>query len=383
MKNKLMRWLLCAAFFACTLLCSLRLGSTAQGAVAANTNVLAAMADQWVSNSTFACSGKVSVYTDVKNNKGYTGSGQLITPRWFITAGHMITTAAETGRTIQEIRFKMGPNALSPVLVVVADFWTNYPGVSGTGQEVDLALVHLSQSVNDVAPAVLYHGTQASITGQPCWTTGNGSRGIAGQPLFPADYLERAGQNILGDCIPPWWLDADYLFYDFTPPGDSNAQPFEALSAPGDSGGGVWVFTNMVWYLAGIISGGTTDPYYNFGNQTYAYFVGAQLDWIYGVIGVTPALSIQKVEPETFRVSWPSWATSFTLQSCTNLNAGDWAPVGTQLSVDGPNTCATFSTSGPQQFWRLVKQPTVKTARGRSVPVAPKGSYDDLIGWNP
>ena len=362
------------------------MGTTALGVVAANTNVLAAMVDAWAANPTFACSGKLSVYTDVQNNQGYTGSGVLISSNWVLTAGHVITTAANIGRTIQQIRFKMGPDALNPINVVTSFSWTCYPGYngSGTGQGIDLALVCLSEPVTNASPAVLYNQSLASLVGQHCYTTANGSRGVAGQPLFPADYLARAAQNILFDCAAPV-VDADYVWWSFSAPSDFSAEPLEGMGSPGDSGGPVWVVTNSQWKVAAIMSGVRTfPPYYDFGDETYAYFVGAQLDWIYGVIGVKPALSIQCFDAGSVRVQWPAWASSYALQTSTDLAGTNWT-AASGIVDNGAFKSATFGcTNEPARFFRLLKQPTPQSsAKPLHGPPPPPGSWDDLIGRDP
>ena len=155
------------------------------------------------------------------------------------------------------------------------------------------------------------------------------------------------------------------------------------MGSPGDSGGGWFVNVNGQWQLAAISSAITIDSSYNFGNQTVAYFVGAQLDWIYGVIGVLPSLSIQTVDAATVQLQWPSWATSFALQTSTNLSASNWTAVATSPTDDGTTKSVLTALSGGAQFWRLLKQnsPALRAATPR--PPAPAGSYDDLLDRNP
>jgi len=126
-----------------------------------------------------------------------------------------------------------------------------------------------------------------------------------------------------------------------------------------------------IWQVAGIISGGTLDPSYNFGNITYAMGVSSYLDWIYGVIGVKPSLSIQDGGTNGVRVQWPSWATSYVLQSCTDLAGSNWVAATGGITDDGTNRSATFSIStNGQEFWHLARQAAL-VARSEAVSAAP------------
>ncbi len=376
------RTLFCAVALACALFTQLE--TTVQATIAADLATLQAMPQQWTSNPVFMANGKVSVYTATNPAAGYAASGVLIASNWLLTAGHVITQAAETGRTIQAIRFRMGLVSTNPVEIAVADYWTNYPRGSVSGQDPDIALIRLSQPVTCTAPAVMYFGSLASLSGKHCWSTGVGTRGIAAQGLLAADNQQRASQNTIGDCSPPVWLDADYLFYRFSAPGETGALPFEGMGSPGDSGGAVWIYTNSQWRVAAVMSGVTTDPQYNFGNATYAYPVAAQLEWIYEVMGVTPTLSIQRVDASTVKLEWPSRATSYALQTSPSLDTTNWAAASGVVD-DGSYKSVTFvCTNEPVRLFRLVKQPAQQSPpKAACRPSPPPGSWDDLILHEP
>jgi len=62
------------------------------------------------------------------------------------------------------------------------------------------------------------------------------------------------------------------------------------------------------------------------------------------------ALTISHVGSKVV-VSWPAWATSFTLRSGPEVNQA-WIPVGSAPRTNGPNLTVTFPLVNPRQFFR-------------------------------
>ena len=151
---------------------------------------------------------------------------------------------------------------------------------------------------------------------------------------------------------------------------------------PGDSGGRWSVFIDGRWQLVAVTSGGTRDLSYAFGNQTYAYPVTTRLEWIYGAMGVAPTLSIQPTTNGMVQVQWPSWATSYALQTSTNIAGADWAIVSGSVE-EGTNRSLTMPITEPQRFWRLSKQSASAGLKSVPHPGAPVGESDDLIDHTP
>lgn len=179
------------------------------------------------------------------NSWGYTGNATLIAPNWVLTAAHVL--AAATAGT-----FTINGNAyLSSQLVV-------HPGWTGNAfNGYDLALVRLTTPVLDVTPASLYLGS--SELGQVGAFVGYGFTGTGLTGWQTLDNQKRAFQNVIdGDFGNPSVLLGSDFDNPHTPAdndfGDSTALLLEGCVAPGDSGGGVFLYEDSQPYLAGVIS---------------------------------------------------------------------------------------------------------------------------------
>jgi len=356
---------LLAAVLNCAL-CAALMGPTARGAVFSDQAALA-QAAVFAQDSIFNSVGIIGLYDAGAWSPA--GSGVLIGDgSWVLCAGHELNY-----RPFSNAQFSLLDSAGGVSTVVNASTWQIYPGFtgSGTGQGVDLALVHLSEPITSVIPGVVYSGSQGSLSGVTACMAGFGRPGTAGNGVSAHDLIKRAGENIIGDASYPYWLESQYLISRFDAPSSASAVALEWQGSPGDSGGPWMVQDSGIWQVAGIISGGTLDPSYNFGNITYAMGVSSYLDWIYGVIGVKPSLSIQDGGTNGVRVQWPSWATSYVLQSCTDLAGSNWVAATGGITDDGTNRSATFSIStNGQEFWHLARQAAL-VARSEAVSAAP------------
>ena len=312
--------------------------------------------------------GVIGLYTS-SGSWDAAGTGVVIGDgSWVLLSGHQLNQWSYSN-----VRFSLRNSVGAITTVVNASSWFTYPGFtgSGTGQGVDLGLIHLSEPIICVSPADLYSGSQSSLSGVTACMAGFGQPGIAGSGVSPYDGIKRAGENIIGDASYPSWLESQYLISRFDAPDSASAVALEWQGSPGDSGGPWMVQDSGIWQVAGISSGITLDPNYNFGNITYATGVSSNLDWIYGVIGVKPSLSIQDGGTNGVRVQWPSWATSYVLQSCTDVAGINWVAATGGITDDGTNRSATFSIStNGQQFWRLARQAAL-VARSAAVSAAP------------
>ncbi|HQH29113.1 MAG TPA: hypothetical protein PLP17_17095, partial [Oligoflexia bacterium] len=123
------------------------------------------------------------------------GSAVLIAPDWLLTAGHNLFGSDGAGGGISELRFYTGGRLLEGYdHQVIAEQWLIYPGFSpdsGLGHGVDLGLIHLSEPIVDIAPAVLFSGEDQRDT--LMYMAGYGQPGTYSTGLQPFDGRQRAG----------------------------------------------------------------------------------------------------------------------------------------------------------------------------------------------
>jgi hypothetical protein len=212
------------------------------------------------------------------NSWGYTGNATLIAPNWVLTAAHVLSAAS--GGT-----FTLNGNSYASAQMVVHPNWT---GNAFNGY--DLALVRLNNPVGDVTPAVLYTGN--SEFGQLATYVGYGFTGTGLTGWQTLDNQKRAFQNVIdGDFGNP----AVLLGSDFDNPdnpadndfGDPEPVWLEGCVAPGDSGGGVFIYDGEEAYLAGVISfvaarDGNANA--DYGDVSGFGRVSPFVPWVYSVV---------------------------------------------------------------------------------------------------
>lgn len=241
----------------------------------------------------------VGRFTYSVGSSSYIASGVLISPNWVLTAGHVTGGNNYLGGGISNMTFSLTTG--NGVLNYAAAEWMTHPGWSATQGNLfagyDLGLVRLSQSVTAVQAAALY--LQDNLQIQPGTIVGYGATGT-GLTGFQSGTAgtKRAGQNMIdgqGDGIS---ISSGILFADFDRPGApgesvlGSALPLalEYLSAPGDSGGGLFITQNDVTFLVGITSfgWGYLDGISNSDYGDLAGFVSATANaqWISSVTGV-------------------------------------------------------------------------------------------------
>lgn len=208
-------------------------------------------------------------------------SGTLIAPNWVLTAGHV------GGVTGFQVR---GNGTVYGVAEII-----QHPTFIANGGNInfgfDLQLVRLDSNVTGVTPAQIYRGS--SEAGSTVSITGFGVGGVGSTGVsLPA--AQRAGTNVIDAVVSfanaPGKTGAQnaMLIADF----DSGSSSFNTLSGLGssstptaleyhlagfDSGGGVFIFENGQWYLAGVNSGVESQrQFFNsqdtaFSNELFGY----------------------------------------------------------------------------------------------------------------
>jgi hypothetical protein len=211
---------------------------------------------------------------------GFAASGTLIAPNWVLTAAHVVDQASA-------LTFNVGGNSY------VASQWafhSNWTGDLAAGY--DIALVKLSSSPINIAPALRYTGSNE--LGAVGTSVGYGKTGTGLTGAITFDGLKRAGENM----IDRFYSGGNKRIFlsDFDSPmnasdsfsGSSTPLNLEYMIAPGDSGGGVFVDFGSGPLLTGVHSFGTArDGVINFdyGDISGHTRVSVFNSWIDSIIG--------------------------------------------------------------------------------------------------
>ncbi|MFM8718618.1 MAG: trypsin-like serine protease [Chthoniobacterales bacterium] len=195
----------------------------------------------------------------------YIASGVLISPDWVLTAGHVVQGSDFLGGGVTGMNFTLFSGVNS--FVYSAAQWIPHPGWAATSGNVlagfDIGLVRLSTSVSGFAPATLYPQDTVAVQAGTIVGFGATGTGLTGFQNGTAG-TKRAGQNMIdatGDGVS---ISSNILFVDFDRPGvpaesvigSTSPLALEYLSAPGDSGGGLFITEGVNTYLLGITSFG-------------------------------------------------------------------------------------------------------------------------------
>ncbi len=224
------------------------------------------------------------------------GHGALIAPQWVLTAAHTLPMHADlkqvvingSARDVERVVTHPGYRTLPQTLIDQAM-------ASGEAMLIvvflasgdDVALIKLKTPVTDVAPVVLYSGSDEA--GQVAKILGKGATGTGAtghSPNGPNRTELRRAFNRITSAYDRW------LCYVFDAPPE--AVPLEGALGNGDSGGPVLVEHDGQWLLAGqgswkVVQGNvlTARPG-RYGQVTCNVRVSHYRDWIQRVMAGQP-----------------------------------------------------------------------------------------------
>ncbi|MEM1327670.1 MAG: trypsin-like serine protease [Bacteroidota bacterium] len=260
---------------------------------------------------------------DGSNNQEFTATGTLIDDNWILTAGHnfFVSDEQDSPAPIRGITILQGndPNTpdasyevaelvFHPTWLVADDFFNGN----------DLCLVKLKTPITDITPATLFTKSNESL-GDLVWFCGFGDYSkLDGQDI---DLLSKkhASENRLDrkvNGITTTFSGINYegglLAFDFDHPlgsintlgdeiineeeqllgaGNSTAEAldFEGTTVQGDSGGPLFLKDGNTWKVAGVLSGGVSDPVAEHEDGSYGDIsvfarVSQHIDWIRSVV---------------------------------------------------------------------------------------------------
>ncbi len=266
------------------------------------TGAIAGVIRHDVSDSEYLSLASESAYDAVgsvrwsEGGLSFIGSGTYLGDGWVLTAGHVADGTDFLGGGLSNWRFTVDGSTHYGDEFYVHPEWTSSQGDLALG--VDLALVRLSSDPLSIDPALLYEFEDEED--QVATLVGFGSTGVGTDGyLENSAGTKRAGQNVVdatgGDFRVRQYADS-LIFTDFdSPDGDANRwgdnQPLslEYMTAPGDSGGGLFLEEDGQQYLAGVTSFGLSfdgEVDADYGDIGGYVRVSAYLDWIDEVTGI-------------------------------------------------------------------------------------------------
>ena len=252
-------------------------------------------------------------------------SGALIAPQWILTAGHNFFISEEQTTPVNpaDINVIVGNDPNNPEAILEVEALYFHPTWLSDNDEVfgkanDLCLLKLKSALTNIKPIALFDHSSEAI-GSQVWFSGYGDYSLlegqnsdryskrhaienildrkvggimsrinnqiyeGGLLAFDFDH-PNGGVNTLGDNI----VNEDE---DLLGPGRSEAVALnlEATTVEGDSGGPLFVKDGEHWKLAGVLSGGATEPIPNHEDSSYGDIsifirVSSHLDWIRSVM---------------------------------------------------------------------------------------------------
>lgn len=176
------------------------------------------------------------------------GHGILISDQWIVTAAH--TTQFHPVKVVM-----LNGRARSVEKVIVHPGYKSGPKVPPKGDQApfmvfrasidDIALIKLSQPVNDVAPVGMYRASDEQGKLGKLYGKGATGDGLNGQDMHsPRQFILRRAYNKIASA------DGRWLTYRFDP--GAQGHHLEGTTGGGDSGGPLLIEVDGKWTLAGL-----------------------------------------------------------------------------------------------------------------------------------
>lgn len=241
------------------------------------------------------------------------GSFTLIADSWALTAAHVVDTDKDglvSDEAITNDRLVVGGVTRYAAEVIVPTGVGGNRGWTGNINDgFDIALVRLNQPVTTITPARIY--TSFQELGKTITSVGFGQSGTGTTGATTGSGTKRAGDNVV-DRLLTFPNGLTGLRWDFDEPatrvspnnsGSTVPLDLEYLIAPGDSGGGSFIFEDDQWWLAGVHSGtydlyaypGAADNTSTYGDAALITRVAAYQDFIFSNI---PEMAATVAVPE-------------------------------------------------------------------------------------
>jgi hypothetical protein len=224
---------------------------------------------------------------DAGGSYSFAASGVLIANNWVLTAGHVSESSTSS------LTFKIGGQSFASDQFFAHSNWNG-----NLGMGYDIGLAHFSDDLilqTGLAAAELYTGSNE--VGHIATAVGFGTTGTGLTGWQSGSLVKRAGNNVIDALLSTPGKGNRVLLTDFDNPnnpfdnnfGSSSPLDLEYMTAPGDSGGGLFINVGGVDLLAGVTSFGwgrlDGDPDSDYGDVGGYTRVSSFVKWINSFIG--------------------------------------------------------------------------------------------------